>query len=204
MAGRIPKYFIAALLLFTATVQATSYAPKSRFFYVKHSLLAIESTLEHFKKDIGRYPTTEEGLKVLVAPTPELLKMAKYPKEGYLPRLPRDAWNSEYQYLFPGKQNAGGFDLWSLGADGKPGGLGFDSDLGNWPGGMDAYENAMTEINLKDMPIPRILGLILVIGSLCSFVASLFASPRYSRKLFYLSLLLFAIASLVAGASVRV
>ena len=53
---------------------------------------------------------------------------------GYLQkgRVPADPWGNSYEYEQPGQNNSYSFDLWSLGADGKPGGEGVDADLGNW------------------------------------------------------------------------
>ena len=46
--------------------------------------------------------------------------------------MPEDAWGNPYQYEMPGTNNLQGFDLWSLGADGQPGGTDTDADIGNW------------------------------------------------------------------------
>jgi len=49
-----------------------------------------------------------------------------------LPKIDKDPWDNEYQYQFPGTKNPSSFDLWSFGADGQPGGEGFNADIGNW------------------------------------------------------------------------
>ncbi|WP_310633425.1 type II secretion system major pseudopilin GspG, partial [Paraburkholderia sp.] len=49
---------------------------------------------------------------------------------GYLERLPNDPWGNPYQYLNPGVH--GEIDVFSYGADGKPGGAGNDADVGSW------------------------------------------------------------------------
>ena len=49
----------------------------------------------------------------------------------YLQELPRDPWGNEYRYLVPGS-HGGAYDLYSLGADGEPGGEGTDVDIGSW------------------------------------------------------------------------
>ena len=49
---------------------------------------------------------------------------------GYLDKLPVDPWGTDYQYLNPGIR--GEIDVYSLGADRKPGGEGFDADIGSW------------------------------------------------------------------------
>ena len=53
-----------------------------------------------------------------------------YPEKGG--KVPEDAWGNPYQYEMPGRNNLQGFDLWSLGADGQPGGTDTDADIGNW------------------------------------------------------------------------
>jgi general secretion pathway protein G len=49
---------------------------------------------------------------------------------GYLDHLPKDPWGGEYQYLNPGIK--GEVDIVSLGRDSKPGGEGYDADIGSW------------------------------------------------------------------------
>jgi general secretion pathway protein G len=65
----------------------------------------------------------EEGLQSLVDPTTAL--GAK--RDPFIRRLPNDPWNRPYQYITPGE--AGPFDLYSMGADGKIGGEGLDADI---------------------------------------------------------------------------
>jgi general secretion pathway protein G len=97
-------------------------------------LKQLESALAFYQMDNGRFPSTEQGLQALIeAPTigPE---PRNYRPGGYLQggELPQDAWGNPFQYEFPGSNNVGGFDLWSLGADGQPGGNDTDADIGNW------------------------------------------------------------------------
>jgi general secretion pathway protein G len=49
---------------------------------------------------------------------------------GYLGRLPNDPWGNPYIYLNPGNQ--GEIDIYTLGADARPGGEGINADIGNW------------------------------------------------------------------------
>ena len=51
-------------------------------------------------------------------------------RQAYLERLPNDPWGTPYQYLNPGVH--GEVDVFSLGADGRPGGEGKDADIGSW------------------------------------------------------------------------
>ena len=90
----------------------------------------IEQALKLFKLDNGFYPTTEQGIKSLVT-KPEIGRIPNnYRKDGYLDRVPKDPWRSEYIYLSPGEH--GDFDLISYGADGVPGGEGEDADINSW------------------------------------------------------------------------
>ncbi len=71
----------------------------------------------------GRYPTTEEGLDVLLKPSP-----SREWKDTFLEKKPIDPWNRKYEYRCPGSHYPTGFDLWSLGPDEKDPG----DDITNW------------------------------------------------------------------------
>ena len=92
----------------------------------------FKGTLESLRLDIGRFPTEAEGLALLnTPPTDEKLKTRW--RGPYLDEdLPLDPWGNPYQYSLPG---SGGqpFALYSLGADGKRGGINFDADVGYLP-----------------------------------------------------------------------
>ena len=87
----------------------------------------FETALDAFNIDIGRYPTTMEGLEALVVKPTGLDKW----REPYLKRqtLPKDPWGNEYQYKCPGEHNQYDYDLYSFGPDAKQGG---DDDIDNW------------------------------------------------------------------------
>ncbi|HEX7080310.1 MAG TPA: type II secretion system major pseudopilin GspG [Gammaproteobacteria bacterium] len=95
----------------------------------KQDIRAIETALNLYRLDNFRYPSTEDGLEALVTNPGEAVAPNWNPG-GYLPRLPIDPWNNEYQYLNPGQR--GEFDVFSYGADGEQGGEGVDADIGNW------------------------------------------------------------------------
>jgi general secretion pathway protein G len=89
---------------------------------------ALDKALDQFRLDVGRYPTPEEGLQVLVArPSGESGWNGPYLKKG----VPADPWGRPYQYQLPGT-HGGDFDLQSYGKDGRPGGTGEDADVTNW------------------------------------------------------------------------
>jgi general secretion pathway protein G len=89
-------------------------------------IVAFESSLDSFRLDIGRYPTTEEGLNAL------LINPNNLPKWNgpYLKKeVPLDPWQNSYVYRFPGSSKE--FDLVSYGRDGKAGGKDDGEDLSN-------------------------------------------------------------------------
>ena len=96
---------------------------------VKSDLRAIESALKLYRLDNFAYPTSEQGLQALVE-KPNDPNLTNYPEGGYLDREPVDPWNRPYEYLNPGQN--GDIDVFSLGADGRPGGEGDNADIGNW------------------------------------------------------------------------
>ena len=88
----------------------------------------LDKSLELFKLDVGRYPTTEEGLDALVKrPGSVNGWTGPYLKGG----VPTDPWGHPYRYANPGA--SGGLDIVSLGADGAPGGEGENADIRNKP-----------------------------------------------------------------------
>jgi general secretion pathway protein G len=95
---------------------------------------ALENALNMYKLDNGEYPSTEQGLKALVE-KPATGNIPKSWREGgYLEKstVPKDPWMNDYVYMYPGVKNPNGFDLFSNGADGQPGGEGNNADVGNW------------------------------------------------------------------------
>ena len=85
----------------------------------------IAQTLDLYKLEVGRYPTTQEGLQALVsAPAGAANWNGPYWKKQW---VPKDPWGNEYKYLSPGSK--GPYEITSLGADGKEGGEGPDKDI---------------------------------------------------------------------------
>ncbi|MBK5094981.1 MAG: type II secretion system major pseudopilin GspG [Deltaproteobacteria bacterium] len=93
----------------------------------------IEQALQLFKLDNGFYPGSEQGIEALVR-APEIGRVPKnYRKGGYLDRVPKDPWGTEYVYVSPGTN--GDYDITSYGADEAPGGEGEDADINSWDEG---------------------------------------------------------------------
>ena len=108
-----PKYF--------------SQIGKSNVTVTKTQIESFSKSLDAYRLDMGRYPTTEEGLDALTsapATTPEKWRGPYLSK-----KVPLDPWGQPYMYRSPG--TAAEFDLISLGADGKSGGTGDNADLTN-------------------------------------------------------------------------
>ena len=82
----------------------------------------IKTALDEFEVDNGFYPSSLQDL--LTQP-----RNTKNWHGPYLDQLPVDPWQNPYQYAYPGKHNPTGYDLWSMGPDGKSGD---QDDIGNW------------------------------------------------------------------------
>lgn len=83
--------------------------------------------LDQFRLDVGRYPSTQEGLNTLNT-NPGLEKwQGPYLKKNV---IPNDPWDRPYHYQAPGTH--GEYDLYSYGRDGQPGGDGEDKDIVSW------------------------------------------------------------------------
>jgi general secretion pathway protein G len=95
--------------------------------FVKSSL---EAPLMSYRTHLGDYPSTEEGLKaLLVAPEGKADSWRGPYVKVSGGALPKDPWSEEYQYVYPGKHNEGGYDLFSKGKDKMPDTA---DDIGNW------------------------------------------------------------------------
>jgi len=106
-----PKYF--------------SQLGKSEVTVARAQIEAFEKSLDTYRLDVGRYPTSEEGLNALMtAPQAAGAKWnGPYLKKG----IPLDPWGHAYQYRAPGTK--GEYEIVSLGKDGQPGGSGEGADI---------------------------------------------------------------------------
>ena len=100
---------------------------KSEIKVTKAQIDSFEKALDTYRLDLGRYPTTEQGLAALnEKPVNEARWQGPYLKKG----VPPDPWGQPYQYRSPGEK--GDFDLFSFGKDGQLGGEGENADITNW------------------------------------------------------------------------
>ena len=88
----------------------------------KFHISSMETALGMYRLKNGRYPTTEQGLEILVNQANS--------QTSYMKEIPKDAWGKEFQYRSPGQH--GDYDIFSLGADGTEGGEGINSDITSW------------------------------------------------------------------------
>ncbi len=88
----------------------------------------LSATLDIYRLELGRYPTTNDGLQALVENTAGASNWnGPYLKKN---QVPKDPWGFDYQYRSPGEH--GSFDIWSLGADNREGGEGENQDILGW------------------------------------------------------------------------
>ena len=106
-----PKYF--------------SQLGKSEVTIARAQIESFEKALDTFRLDVGRYPTTEEGMNALmVAPPAAVAKWnGPYLKKG----VPPDPWGNPYTYRSPGAKSE--YEIVSTGKDGQPGGTGENADI---------------------------------------------------------------------------
>ena len=100
---------------------------KSEVKAARAQLDALEKALDQYRLDVGRYPSSEQGLAALVERPAGLTRWSG----PYLKKtVPQDPWGHPYVYKSPGDH--GEFDLLSYGKDGQPGGTGEAEDITNW------------------------------------------------------------------------
>ena len=91
----------------------------------KTQIANFSTVLDAFGVDNGYYPKGKSGLQDLVTQPSE----AQNWKGPYMKEIPKDPWGNEYIYEYPGRNNANGYDLSSVGPDGKDG---TEDDITNW------------------------------------------------------------------------
>lgn len=100
---------------------------KSEVKVARAQLKALEDSLDQYRLDVGRYPTSEQGIDSLnTQPAGEARWQGPYLKKN----VPKDPWGNPYQYKAPGEH--GEYDLSSLGKDGQSGGTGESADITSW------------------------------------------------------------------------
>lgn len=99
---------------------------KSEITTAKAQIDVLDKALDQYRLDVGRYPSTQEGLVVLVTrPGNEMRWNGPYLKKD----VPLDPWGMSYQYKFPGTRNPDDYEIFSFGRDKTSGGEGENADI---------------------------------------------------------------------------
>ncbi len=105
----------------------TGRTERARLTAAKQTIASVSGALDAFELELGRFPTTEEGVEALVVRPPALAPEDEW-NGPYLREVPRDPWNRELIYRNPPEQSVD-FDLISAGRDGEEG---TDDDVTNF------------------------------------------------------------------------
>ncbi len=120
---------ILALLAAVVVPKVMSRPDEARVVAAKADIAAVTQALKLYRLDNTMYPSSEQGLAALVQKPGTSPQPLNWKAGGYLDRVPKDPWGREYLYLNPGVK--GEIDVYSLGADGQPGGEGTSADIYN-------------------------------------------------------------------------
>jgi general secretion pathway protein G len=121
---------IIGLLAAVIVPQVIDKVDQARITKARSDIQGLETALQMYRLDNSKYPTTDQGLQALMTqPTDPSIRHWRV--GGYLQRVSKDPWGAEYQYVYPGTHGKE-YDLYTLGADGQPGGEGNAADIGNW------------------------------------------------------------------------
>lgn len=123
---------ILALLATLVAPRVLSRLQEAKPVQTRQQIANADTALASFRLDVGRYPTTQEGLESLIT-RPSDIEESKW-KGPYLARkaMPRDGWGNELLYRKPGKEEGMEYEVYSLGADGEEGGEGENADIFQW------------------------------------------------------------------------
>lgn len=124
---------ILGILAGIVVVNVMDRPDQARMVAARNDVVAISNALKLYRLDNGVYPSAEQGLQALVRKPEAGDPPRNWKAGGYVEKLPKDPWDNEYQYLNPGIH--GEVDVFSFGADRRPGGEGYDADIGTWDSG---------------------------------------------------------------------
>ncbi|MBN8842949.1 MAG: type II secretion system major pseudopilin GspG [Sphingomonadales bacterium] len=120
--------FIIGLLATVVMINVLPSQDKAMVTKARADIATLESALEQYRLDNLTYPASTDGLNALVTAPPALAQPERYRRGGYIKKLPQDPWGRPYNYQAPGA-NGKAFDVWSMGADGAPGGTDDNADI---------------------------------------------------------------------------
>ncbi len=120
--------FILGLLTTVVVINVLPSQDRAMVEKARADIATLGQALEMYRLDNLSYPASSDGLAALTSAPASLPPSARYRQGGYIKKLPDDPWGRPYQYDNPGR-NGPGFDLYSLGADGAPGGEDDNADI---------------------------------------------------------------------------
>lgn len=121
---------ILSLIIGFVAANVIPIGDKAKQQTARADIATYESSLDQYKLDMGDYPSEQEGLQALKQAPSSLDNVSRYRPGGYVKRVKNDPWGNPYVYRYPGEH--GLVDLISYGADGEPGGDGFNADIVSW------------------------------------------------------------------------
>ncbi|MEO6092049.1 MAG: type II secretion system major pseudopilin GspG [Novosphingobium sp.] len=119
---------IIAVMAYLIVPNVIGRPDQARATVARTDLRTISASLKMYRLDNGDYPTTEQGLKALATRPSSEPAPANWSPNGYLEQVPIDPWGRPYTYRSPA-ENGEGFEILSLGKDGRAGGDGVDQDI---------------------------------------------------------------------------
>jgi len=105
---------ILAVLAMVVVPKFTGRREQANEAAARAGLSNIATALDAFEVDYGRFP---DSLDALMSPP----VMGNTQRPPYLNKMPVDPWGNPFVYRYPGARNQGGYDLFSMGADGREG-----------------------------------------------------------------------------------
>jgi len=120
---------ILGLLIGLVAPAAISQLGSAKHKIAEQSVVRLAGFLDLYKVDVGSYPTTEQGLTALLTAPPGVANWNGPYLKG--DDIAKDPWGHPYQYRAPSTRAGREYDLFTLGADGKPGGDGEAADVYN-------------------------------------------------------------------------
>ena len=111
---------ILGLLAGVVTISVRGYLVRSRQQIARTEIATIQTALDTYYSQNGRYPTNEEGIEILAKKTEDGI-------DAILSKVPVDPWKNPYEYISPGKN--GPYEVICYGADHREGGTGENKDI---------------------------------------------------------------------------
>ena len=120
--------FIIGLLATVVLINVLPSQDKAMSVKARSDIATLEQAMDMYRLDMATYPNQAEGIAALKTPPAGLALPQNYRSGGYVKDVPLDPWGRPYQYQVPGRDGKP-FEIYSLGADGQPGGTDQNADI---------------------------------------------------------------------------